>query len=41
MVIGENEINENKYSLKDMSLGEQVTLNENDLIETIKKYKLK
>ena len=41
MVIGENEINENKYSLKDMSLGEQVTLNENDLIETIKKYKTK
>ncbi len=41
MVIGENEINENKYSLKDMSLGEQVTLNEYDLIETIKKYKLK
>ena len=41
MVIGENEINSNKYSLKDMEKGEQIEVDEVTLINTIKNYKLK
>jgi histidyl-tRNA synthetase len=38
LIIGENEIRDQQYLLRNMASGEQVSLGETELIETLKKH---